>query len=194
MEDEEIWQEGPQSVQDAEWAKLSSGFTNAGYREGITAGKESALQAGFDEGFAQVGVPIGRQLGILRGIATALLSSLQTSVTASQNTVSVDEVRAITSQLGSIRFSDIAPPDLEAVRHAREHLGDRRLEEADETETPIPEEVQGKRAIESLEDMLAQMGGGAAATAKRPSMDDVNELQKRLLAICGQMGLSLQWN
>ncbi|KAH9936248.1 uncharacterized protein B0H18DRAFT_1113669 [Fomitopsis serialis] len=194
MDDEDIWQENPQFVRDAEWDKLSSGFTNAGYREGITAGKESALQAGFDEGFAQVGAPIGRQLGILRGIASALLSFLQASPATPEKAVIVDEVRAIVSQLGSIRFPDIAPPDLEAVRHAREHLGDRRLEEADEAEMPVPEEVQEKRSIESLEDMLAQMGGGAAETAKRPTMDDVSKLQARLLAICTQLGLSLQWS
>ncbi|KZT73845.1 hypothetical protein DAEQUDRAFT_702818 [Daedalea quercina L-15889] len=193
MEDEDIWQENPQSVQDAEWEKISSGFTNAGYREGITAGKESALQSGFDEGFAQVGAPIGRQLGILRGIASALLSFLQGSTSHPNQAALAEEIRTIGSQLGAIRFSDVAPPDLEAERHAREHLGDHRLEEADEAELPVPEEVQDKRAIESLEDMLAQMGGGAAA-AKRPSMDDVKELQNRLLSICSQLGLSLQWS
>ena len=165
----------------------------AGYREGITAGKESALQAGFDEGFANVGAPIGRQLGILRGIASALLSSLRSSASDPQKATAVEQLREIASQLGAIRFSDIAPPDLEAERHAREHLGDRRLEEADETEASVPEEVQDKRAIESLEDMLAQMGSGSTPT-KRPSIDDVNELQKRLLAICRQLGLSLHWS
>ena len=28
MEDEEIWQENPQSIRDAEWDRISSGFTN----------------------------------------------------------------------------------------------------------------------------------------------------------------------
>ena len=132
-------------------------------------------------------------MGIVRGIASALLSSLQSAAPDPQKSSAVEQLRDIVSQLGAIRFSDIAPPDLEAERHAREHLGDRRLEEADETEVPVPEEVQDKRAIESLEDMLAQMGGGSTTT-KRPSMDDVNELQNRLLAICGQLGLSVQWS
>ncbi|KAJ7058045.1 hypothetical protein C8F01DRAFT_1149291 [Mycena amicta] len=43
----------PESSSHIEWSKISSEFTNAGYREGITAGKESALQEGFDAGFAQ---------------------------------------------------------------------------------------------------------------------------------------------
>ncbi|KAI0731984.1 hypothetical protein C8Q72DRAFT_969646 [Fomitopsis betulina] len=194
MDDEDIWQENPQSVRDVEWDRISSGFTNSGYREGITAGKESALQPGFDEGFAEVGAPIGRQLGILRGIASALLSSLPTTPPNPERAALEEQLRTVISQLGAIRFSDIAPPDLEAERHAREHLGDRRLEEADETEVPVPEEVQDKRAIESLEDMLAQMGSGSATTTKRPSMNDVNDLQTRLLAICRQLGLSPQWS
>ena len=132
-------------------------------------------------------------MGILRGIASALLSSLYNTDPNPQKAALVEQLRDIVSQLGAIRFTDIAPPDLEAERHAREHLGDRRLEEADETEVPVPEEVQDKRAIESLEDMLAQMGGGST-TAKRPSMDDVNKLQNRLLEICGQLDLSLQWS
>jgi hypothetical protein len=37
-----------------------------GYREGITAGKESALQEGFDTGFASVGAPLGRDIGFIR--------------------------------------------------------------------------------------------------------------------------------
>ncbi|KAG7085740.1 hypothetical protein E1B28_003283 [Marasmius oreades] len=40
------WDENasPHIVSDSEWAKMSNEFANAGYREGITAGKESALQ------------------------------------------------------------------------------------------------------------------------------------------------------
>ncbi|KAI0315889.1 hypothetical protein OF83DRAFT_1164597 [Amylostereum chailletii] len=49
---ESPWDENPGNIQDAEWQKLSDDFTNAGYREGITAGKEGALQEGFDAGFA----------------------------------------------------------------------------------------------------------------------------------------------
>lgn len=132
-------------------------------------------------------------MGILRGIASALLSSLPITPQTPEKATLLEQLRTILSQLGIIRFSDIAPPDLEAERHAREHLNDRRLEEADETEVPVPEEVQDKRSIESLEDMLAQMGSGSATT-KRPSMDDVNDLQNQLLAICGQLGLSPQWS
>ncbi|TFY74295.1 hypothetical protein EWM64_g9718 [Hericium alpestre] len=87
---ESPWEDDTTAVpqaHEAEWAKLSSDFTNSGYREGITAGKEDALQEGFDAGFAEVGVPLGQELGLLRGLASALQSFLApmppTSVVAS---------------------------------------------------------------------------------------------------------------
>ena len=45
-----------------------------GYREGITAGKLSTLQSGFDQGFNEVGAPIGRIVGQLRGQVSALVT------------------------------------------------------------------------------------------------------------------------
>ncbi|TKY89816.1 hypothetical protein EX895_001113 [Sporisorium graminicola] len=61
-----------------------------GYREGITAGKLSSLQSGFDQGFNEVGATLGRQVGVLRGQVAALLlltssSSLPTSTSVSSN-------------------------------------------------------------------------------------------------------------
>ncbi|KDN52144.1 hypothetical protein K437DRAFT_293223 [Tilletiaria anomala UBC 951] len=47
--------------------KLMATFEDTGYREGITAGKLSTLQEGFDEAFADIGVPLGRRLGSLKG-------------------------------------------------------------------------------------------------------------------------------
>lgn len=43
-----------------------------GYREGITSGKLSALQSGFDEGFNQA-APLGRARGFMRGQVLALM-------------------------------------------------------------------------------------------------------------------------
>ncbi|KAK0554582.1 hypothetical protein OC846_002058 [Tilletia horrida] len=54
--------------------KTEAQFEDAGYREGITDGKLSSLQAGFDEGFSTVGAPLGRAVGRLRGEATSLLA------------------------------------------------------------------------------------------------------------------------
>ncbi|KAK4055654.1 hypothetical protein OIV83_000200 [Microbotryomycetes sp. JL201] len=64
-----------------EWSKLSSKFTDAGYRDGITEGKNSKLQQGFDQGFG-LAAPYARRVGILRGVATSLLS-LMTALSAS---------------------------------------------------------------------------------------------------------------
>ncbi|EPQ31000.1 uncharacterized protein PFL1_01189 [Pseudozyma flocculosa PF-1] len=55
------------SMGERDAAKVESQFHDIGYREGITAGKLSTLQAGFDHGFSEVGAPIGRALGQLRG-------------------------------------------------------------------------------------------------------------------------------
>ncbi|KAL9932842.1 hypothetical protein V8E36_008097 [Tilletia maclaganii] len=52
--------------------KIQAQFEDVGYREGITAGKLSTLQAGFDEGFSTVGAPLGRAVGQLRGQALSL--------------------------------------------------------------------------------------------------------------------------
>lgn len=185
--DDSPWEDGANttSVQDSEWSKISSDFLNAGYREGITAGKESALQAGFDEGFAETGAPIGRNIGLLRGHISSLISfsssrrSLPEGVDAGKL---LDEARAISAALGNVRFSDIAPPDLEAERHAREHLE----ESAEDVVTS--EELQGKRDMEGLEDLMGRMGGQKEG---RPTMKDVAELEARLDTLAQILGLSL---
>ncbi|KZT11982.1 uncharacterized protein LAESUDRAFT_161676 [Laetiporus sulphureus 93-53] len=196
MEDEVIWQDDPKVLQESEWSRLSSNFTTAGYREGITAGKESALQQGFNEGFAEVGVPLGREIGILRGMASALLSYLTAAGDKVQNQTVVDEARNIVSQLSAVRFSDIAPPDLEAERHARDHLEAAAPETIEEMEVEMNEELKEKQDLESLEDMLVRMsaGGSAPAPARKPSVDDVRRLKERLLALSEEVGLSLQWS
>ncbi|KAI0926906.1 hypothetical protein AcV5_007578 [Taiwanofungus camphoratus] len=194
MEDELIWKDDPKIIQDSEWSKISLEFTNAGYREGITAGKESALQQGFDEGFERVGTPLGRELGILRGLASALLSFLETPGSTSSRQDLVDEAREIVSQLREIRFSDIAPPDLEAERHAREHI---ELDGEDDGGMDlIPnEELKKRQDMEKLEDIASQMGVSSMATrvtTRIPGMDDVRNLRERLLALCDSLGIPLR--
>ncbi|KAI5890541.1 uncharacterized protein SCHCODRAFT_02632147 [Schizophyllum commune H4-8] len=184
------------TTRDAEWAKLSSDFTNAGYREGITAGKESALQEGFDSGFADVGAPLGRELGLLRGMASALLSFLSSQAANAEsegapavNEGAIAEVRDISRQLAHIRLTDIAPRDLEAEAHAKEHL---QLEEDEDLVTD--DELLEKRKMEALEDQLARltsgtMGGGSREA--RPTADDVRRLKGRLDNLTGLMGLAV---
>ncbi|KFA69779.1 hypothetical protein S40285_02467 [Stachybotrys chlorohalonatus IBT 40285] len=55
--------------------RLRTEHTTAGYREGVTAAKETSIQAGFDEGFslgATIGLKAGQLLGTIEGIAEAV--------------------------------------------------------------------------------------------------------------------------
>ncbi|RXW21414.1 hypothetical protein EST38_g4424 [Candolleomyces aberdarensis] len=170
---------------ESHWEKLSSDFTNTGYREGITAGKEGALQEGFDSGFAHTGAPLGREVGRMRGISAAILAlSKKGSLKCDPHTV--QETQTIASQLAEIRFSDIAPPDLEAMEHAREHM-----QNTGEDLVMDSEELEEKRNVESLEDMLAGMSADSRVESKtrRPTMQDFESLKRRLESVVGQLGL-----
>ena len=184
-----------------------------GYREGITAGKEGVLQEGFDAGFASVGAPLGRDLGILRGLAAALLAFLSrpSPPPLVSSIALVEEVRDLASALSNVRLSDIAPPDLEALAHAREHLeraGMHRDEDGEDVTDPavLNEDLKAKRDMEGLEDLMAQMSSGGSGSASgpdantkntaRPTAEDVAQLKERLLAIAQESGLELnvQWS
>ncbi|KAF5338385.1 hypothetical protein D9611_012532 [Ephemerocybe angulata] len=161
---------------ESHWQKIASDFTNAGYREGITAGKEGALQEGFDSGFAVTGAPLGRDIG--RHPLPLLPPG------------ALDELRNIAAQLADIRFSDIVPPDLEAEEHAREHM--RTEGEALEMDS---EELKDKKDVEGLEDLLAGMsasGNGKERKPQRPTMQDFEVVKKRLEALVGTLGLQIQ--
>ncbi|KAK7468955.1 hypothetical protein VKT23_003454 [Stygiomarasmius scandens] len=192
------WDEdaSPETTREAEWSKMSNEFTTTGYREGITAGKESALQEGFDSGFALIGSPIGREVGILRGISSALLSFLTTQQHPEDSAVLV-EARDISFQLSRIRFSDIVPPDLEAEAHAREHLEMERTDGDKDDAMDENEELADKRKMEGLEDMLASLTAGTGNVAqneKRPTAEDVQRLKARLVGLCTSSGLSVDWS
>lgn len=68
---------------------------------------------------------MGRELGAIRGMASALLVFVtsKSPETTEERSLAI-EARDIVSQLSSIRFTDIAPRDLEAEEHARQHLED----------------------------------------------------------------------
>ena len=174
----------------------------AGYREGITAGKESALQGGFDQGFAEVGAPLGREIGLLRGFASALLAFLSSSSHANAPTTTqedhdafVHEARIIASELSNIRFTDIAPPDLEAEQHAREHLeADDPMDDDRDGMIVGDEGLQQKREMESLEDMMDRITAGAVPKSDRtgrPTMEDVKKLGARLEVLAGKVGVAI---
>ncbi|CCU82031.1 ABC1 domain containing protein/yae1 [Blumeria hordei DH14] len=63
--------------------RLQQTHETAGYRDGITQGKRSYVQRGFDEGFglgAKLGLRVGRIHGILQGIEESLLAPEATRV------------------------------------------------------------------------------------------------------------------
>ncbi|KAI6121024.1 hypothetical protein EDD16DRAFT_1725270 [Pisolithus croceorrhizus] len=175
------WDEDPHYAHQAAWQNLSTQFTNSGYRQGIIAGKEASLQEGFDVGFANAGTPIGRELGALRGVASALVSFLSSINTTPAE---LDEARAIATSLSRIRFTDIAPPDIEAEQHAREHLGN------DDPGLVQTEVLSQKREMEILEEMLSHMNARGTEQI-RPTREDVVKLKGRLSLLSERLGLSL---
>ncbi|KAF8531107.1 hypothetical protein JB92DRAFT_2853522, partial [Gautieria morchelliformis] len=125
LEDVDLIWGNVDDIPNREWSKLDDDFTNAGYREGIMAGKESALQEGFDDGFARVGAPLGREIGLLRGAANAamgFLSSRKSDADLATLERHKTEVLGVIGGLGRLNLVDLAPPDLQAQEHAREHL------------------------------------------------------------------------
>ncbi|KAF9646929.1 hypothetical protein BDM02DRAFT_3117884 [Thelephora ganbajun] len=202
IDDDSPWDAdpNPSHTHQSEWSKITSDFTNAGYREGITAGKESALQTGFDAGYTQVGVPLGREIGLLRGAALALMTFIDSPQLLQPPEVLAEaqrEIQSISAQLSDIRFSDIVPRDLEAEAHAREHLaddeGDLPVNGLDENGFVQNEEVTERRKMEQLEDMMSSFGTSPTPSSNlpRPGPEDVKVTRVRLLQVARTLGLEL---
>ncbi|KAJ1024399.1 hypothetical protein NDA18_004566 [Ustilago nuda] len=135
-------------------AKVEAQFHDTGYREGITAGKLSTLQQGFNTGFNEVGALLGRQLGQLRGQVAALLFLTSTLFPDSTSTFAGNTCRArrvamspssgfvlpllkhpqleqarreleeLAKELDAVTLEKIAEPDYEALEHEREHAAE----------------------------------------------------------------------
>lgn len=136
---------------DQNWERITTKYADVGYREGISEGKLSSLQEGFDQSF-KTSVPPVRRLGRLRGAAAALLAyttgSKTTSTSTSPDEALVEKVRALISDLGRIKPSDILPIDQEALDHAKEHVGDEHED--------LPRE---KKELDDLVDAFDVMAG-----------------------------------
>lgn len=134
-------------------------LAQAGYREGITAGKASTVQAGFNQGFA-AGAQAGRQLGELRGTAAYVLARLLAVASPAADPTLVEAARTLVRDLGRLGVEDILGPDTEALEHAREH---------------------GEVDV----DALANGVGGLGATARGPTIDECRQRLDQLCASCG---------
>ncbi len=233
--DDSPWDDAPSSSTtpahaEAEWTRLSSAFQNvrppsplspvttrthrhqpqAGYRDGITAGKDGALQQGFDAGFAQAGAPRGRELGILRGLASALLLHLsraqaqaqtqaqsQTAIEEEQEqakakvkanaaTAAMPAVREIVDALAAVRFADIAPaPPPDEAEHT--HGADEgKCEEGGAEEGGAREGEEARRR--------SSTGLGPSAGSTTTTIEDVRALRVRLEALLRESGLNVDLN
>jgi Essential protein Yae1, N terminal len=212
--DESPWDDSPSGgithVAEAEWNRLSSGFQNvslsphkttnllldksqAGYREGITAGKEGALQEGFDTGFAQTGGPVGRELGLLRGAASALLLHLSRSRSRSRTRPRTQtqhdesessgaasaDVREIVDALAAVRFADIVPLfDEEAEGHT--HCAD------------VEDSKSGSGRGEGEEEETSPSPRSAARLGS--TIEDVRALRVKLETLLCESGLKVDLN
>ncbi|KAG8910623.1 hypothetical protein FRC01_006229 [Tulasnella sp. 417] len=206
----DIWgDEDDQTIQnklaDREWNRLQEGFMNDGYREGITAGKEGALQEGFDEGFASDGVPFGRRVGTLRGIAAGLQGFVTTGLAGrSSNSSSQSgqpsleaEVRAIVAGLENLEIGDLMPPDLLAEQHNLEHEQAEAQKQHNESKE-IEMEGDTSGGGDSMEEMLAAFASvgtkdSAATKARRrvQAAAALSGLEERLSAVLQQLGLAI---
>ncbi|KAK8847364.1 hypothetical protein IAR55_005221 [Kwoniella newhampshirensis] len=163
---------------DQEYTRLSSRYADAGYREGITDGKLSTLQRGFDDSFA-ASVPLSRQIGQLRGKAAALLayiSVLPLSSSSAQGVSVEDDLRELVRELGRLRRDQILPEDLERVAHERDEHG-----EEGRGEGGYVLDGNEKRDMESLERSLELLSGSGSGEGRREDGKIVLEkLEERL--------------
>lgn len=199
----------PNQISQQEWEKLSSRYSDvsvpcksvdtlksahatsclqAGYRDGITAGKNSRLQTGFDQGFS-LAAPYAREIGALRGIAASLLSLLTVpSANATKNARPVledafspeggqeqkervvAELRELVSALGRLDANKVLPVDEEAEQHAREH-----------EDEGISEVMRQRKEMREMEELMGGLGGAKdeGATGDRA----VRECRDRLVEV-----------
>ncbi|GAA6037812.1 hypothetical protein JCM8097_005051 [Rhodosporidiobolus ruineniae] len=178
----------PSQISQQEWDKLANRYNDAGYRDGITNGKNAKLQHGFDQGFAQAS-PYARELGALRGIAASLLAFLTTTggsakyagpllASLEQQGPSakdqvVAELREVVNALGKLDANTVLPPDEEAEAHAREH--------EDEGLSEVMRQRKEMREMEAL------MGGLGGTSGERTS--GVDECRRRLGEVLKVVGL-----
>ena len=110
-----------------------------------------------------MGVPLGRELGRFRGVAAALRSLLHSQ---SPESLELEEIRSISSVLSTIQFSDIAPRDLEAEQHAKEHLA-----------------IDDPAIVENTD------SGAETVPQERRTIEDVANLKVRLALLSAKLGL-----
>ncbi|OWZ33002.1 hypothetical protein C356_05559 [Cryptococcus neoformans c45] len=191
MFEDDDWLNAPQQggsrdpLVEQEYTRIASKYSDAGYREGITDGKLSTLQQGFDEAFAQ-SVSLSRRMGALRGRAAALLAFAKASSSSSSptsvpilNSIShsqqalLDDLHDYIKQLSSIRRSEVLPEDLERIAHERE---DHAAASASTSNGVFELDTTDEREMESLEKSLEMFG---SASGTKANQDDEKEEEEK---------------
>ncbi|GAA6004931.1 hypothetical protein JCM10207_008455 [Rhodosporidiobolus poonsookiae] len=178
----------PEQISQQEWTKIEGRYSDAGYRDGITAGKNARLQAGFDQGFT-LASPYAREVGGLRGLAASLLALLTTtggsakyagpllaSLDARGPTTKdevVAELRDIVNALGKLDAVKVLPVDEEAVQHAKEH-----------EDEGVSEVMRQRKEMREMEELMGGLGGSNEARGS-----GVDECRRRLGEVLKVVGL-----
>ncbi|KAJ1043128.1 hypothetical protein NDA10_007571 [Ustilago hordei] len=159
-------------------AKVEAQFHDTGYREGITAGKLSTLQQGFNTGFNEVGALLGRQLGQLRGQVAALLFLTSTLIPDSIST-STSTFAGNTCRARRVAMSPSAGFVLPLLKHPQLEQARRELEElAKELDGVTLEKIAEPdyEALEHEREHAAEDGGGGGGEAvKRQTEEERRE-------------------
>ncbi|SGY79394.1 BQ5605_C008g05120 [Microbotryum silenes-dioicae] len=180
-----------------EYNKMAARYHDEGYRAGITSGKESSLQQGFDEGYS-ISAPLARQLGHLRGIATTLLAILTTNSGAKYSSPVLDHfssaeekervvtaLRDVVSCLGALSQEDVVPVDQEAEEHKKEHDGD-----AGENLKTIE-----RNQINQLNAMMQGLGAGQESVPRsKPGLEECKQRLQIVLDACGMGSIPLHFS
>lgn len=183
----------------------------AGYRDGITSGKQSTLQIGFDQGFSAA-APVARKIGALRAMANGLLALFittagakhsafldSTSATTSTETPRIGlneqqreelvvELRSLVSTLNKLLESTTLPPDQEAIAHSKTHDEDPKesmsLERLEKSEMDEIQGLLGGIVVEKGNSMEVE------TPVKEIGGDDVvRECEERLEGLLRRCGL-----
>ncbi|ODN82234.1 hypothetical protein L202_02519 [Cryptococcus amylolentus CBS 6039] len=181
--DDDDWLEPPTQggakdpLVDKEYTRISTVYSDAGYREGITDGKLATLQEGFDQAFAQA-VPLSRRVGSLRGRAAALLA-FATSLSPPAPENLVEDLRVLIRDLSSVRRDAVLPEDEERKQHEEEEHG--------EGQEAFELDVNDQRDMEGLEKSLEMMGGGGGVGKdEKVGEEGVERLEARLRELEGR--------
>lgn len=162
----------------------------AGYREGITDGKLSTLQQGFDVGFARAVTP-SRRLGNLRGRIAGLIGYLQSLPAPGNDEGLLHRAREVRTLLGRVKRGDVCEADEEALAHAREEHPDPDEEVRSGRvdaggDWSVSAGVGERREMERLVDALDGLGGGGEGVRQGEVLD---EFEERVGALEREAGL-----